>query len=69
MPDRPRELRQIGQVRIEVTDADRAVAFYRDVLGPGLVGRLAFASCPRATVRLVASILATRTGHAGPGRR
>ena len=27
MPDRPWGLRQIGQVRIEVTDVDRAVAF------------------------------------------
>ena len=26
-------LRQIGQIRIQVTDVDRAVAFYRDVLG------------------------------------
>jgi methylmalonyl-CoA/ethylmalonyl-CoA epimerase len=33
VPDRPCELRPIGQVRIEVTDVDRAVAFYRDVLG------------------------------------
>ena len=29
----PFGLRQIGQVRIEVTDVERAVAFYRDVLG------------------------------------
>jgi methylmalonyl-CoA/ethylmalonyl-CoA epimerase len=27
------ELRQIGQIAIPVTDIDRAVAFYRDVLG------------------------------------
>ena len=26
-------LRQIGQIRIQVTDVDRAVAFYRDTLG------------------------------------
>jgi methylmalonyl-CoA/ethylmalonyl-CoA epimerase len=26
-------LRQIGQIRIQVTDVDRAVAFYRDALG------------------------------------
>lgn len=26
-------LHQIGQIRIQVTDVDRAVAFYRDVLG------------------------------------
>lgn len=26
-------LNQIGQIRIQVTDVDRAVAFYRDVLG------------------------------------
>jgi catechol 2,3-dioxygenase-like lactoylglutathione lyase family enzyme len=26
-------LRQIGQIRIHVTDVDRAVAFYRDALG------------------------------------
>jgi catechol 2,3-dioxygenase-like lactoylglutathione lyase family enzyme len=29
----PFGLRQIGQIRIQVTDVDRAVAFYRDVLG------------------------------------
>ena len=26
-------LRQIGQIRIQVTEVDRAVAFYRDALG------------------------------------
>ena len=26
-------LRQVGQIRIQVTDVDRAVAFYRDTLG------------------------------------
>ncbi len=26
-------LQQIGQIRVQVTDVDRAVAFYRDVLG------------------------------------
>lgn len=26
-------LRQIGQIRVQVTDVDRSVAFYRDVLG------------------------------------
>lgn len=29
----PFGLRQIGQIRIQVTDVDRAVAFYRDALG------------------------------------
>lgn len=30
-------LHQIGQIRIQVTDVDRAVAFYRDVLGMDLL--------------------------------
>lgn len=33
MADTEWGLRQIGQIRIQVTDADRAVAFYRDQLG------------------------------------
>jgi len=33
MSDDPFGLRQIGQIRIQVTDVDRAVAFYRDKLG------------------------------------
>jgi methylmalonyl-CoA/ethylmalonyl-CoA epimerase len=33
MTDPPFGLRQIGQIRIQVTDVDRAVAFYRDALG------------------------------------
>ena len=33
MTDTPFGLHQIGQIRIQVTDADRAVAFYRDALG------------------------------------
>ena len=30
-------LRQIGQVRVAVSDVDRAVAFYRDVLGMAFI--------------------------------
>jgi catechol 2,3-dioxygenase-like lactoylglutathione lyase family enzyme len=33
MTDASFGLRLIGQIRIQVTDVDRAVAFYRDVLG------------------------------------
>jgi methylmalonyl-CoA/ethylmalonyl-CoA epimerase len=33
MTDEPFGLHQIGQIRIQVTDVDRAVAFYRDALG------------------------------------
>src|SRR3970282_2084980 len=33
MTDHPFGLRQIGQIRIQVTDLDRAVTFYRDALG------------------------------------
>ncbi len=33
MADATWGLRQIGQIRIQVTDVDRAVAFYRDALG------------------------------------
>jgi methylmalonyl-CoA/ethylmalonyl-CoA epimerase len=33
MSDEPFGLHQIGQIRIQVTDVDRAVEFYRDVLG------------------------------------
>ena len=33
MADAPWGLRQVGQIRIQVTDLDRAVAFYRDALG------------------------------------
>jgi methylmalonyl-CoA/ethylmalonyl-CoA epimerase len=33
MTDEPFGLHQIGQIRIQVTDVDRAVGFYRDVLG------------------------------------
>jgi methylmalonyl-CoA/ethylmalonyl-CoA epimerase len=33
MADESFGLRQVGQVRIGVTDVDRAVAFYRDALG------------------------------------
>lgn len=33
MTDAPWGLRQIGQIRIQVTDVDRAVEFYRDKLG------------------------------------
>jgi catechol 2,3-dioxygenase-like lactoylglutathione lyase family enzyme len=33
MTDEAFGLHQIGQIRIQVTDVDRAVAFYRDTLG------------------------------------
>jgi catechol 2,3-dioxygenase-like lactoylglutathione lyase family enzyme len=33
MTDESFGLHQIGQIRIQVTDVDRAVAFYRDTLG------------------------------------
>jgi methylmalonyl-CoA/ethylmalonyl-CoA epimerase len=33
MTDESFGLRQVGQIRIQVTDVDRAVAFYRDALG------------------------------------
>jgi len=33
MTAQPFGLHQIGQIRIQVTDVDRAVAFYRDTLG------------------------------------
>ncbi|MDP9468231.1 MAG: VOC family protein [Chloroflexota bacterium] len=33
MAEGPWGLRQVGQIRINVADVDRAVAFYRDVLG------------------------------------
>jgi catechol 2,3-dioxygenase-like lactoylglutathione lyase family enzyme len=33
MTDEPFGLHQIGQIRIQVTDVDRAVGFYRDALG------------------------------------
>ncbi len=33
MTDEPFGLHRIGQIRIQVTDVDRAVAFYRDALG------------------------------------
>lgn len=33
MTDPPFGLHQIGQIRIQVTNADRAVEFYRDALG------------------------------------
>jgi catechol 2,3-dioxygenase-like lactoylglutathione lyase family enzyme len=37
MTDEPFGLHQIGQIRIQVTDVDRAVAFYRDALGMSLL--------------------------------
>jgi catechol 2,3-dioxygenase-like lactoylglutathione lyase family enzyme len=33
MTDEPFGLHQIGQIRIQVSDVDLAVAFYRDILG------------------------------------
>ncbi len=46
-PSRP-EIRHIGQIAIVVHDTDRAVAFYRDILGLKLLftaGQLAFFEC------------------------
>ena len=46
-PSRP-EIQKIGQIAIVVHDTDRAVAFYRDVLGLKLLftaGQLAFFDC------------------------
>lgn len=37
MTDEPFGLHQVGQIRIQVTDVDRAVAFYRDALGMSLL--------------------------------
>jgi catechol 2,3-dioxygenase-like lactoylglutathione lyase family enzyme len=37
MADAAWGLRQIGQIRVQVTDVDRAVAFYRDVLGMAFI--------------------------------
>ena len=46
-PSRP-EIRHIGQIAINVHDTNRAVAFYRDILGLKLLftaGQLAFFDC------------------------
>jgi len=46
-PSRP-EIQKIGQIAIVVHDTDRAVAFYRDILGLKLLftaGQLAFFDC------------------------
>jgi methylmalonyl-CoA/ethylmalonyl-CoA epimerase len=56
MADSFQGLRQIGQVRVQVTDVDRAVSFYRDTLGlpflfqfPGM----AFFDCDGVRLMLV----------------
>jgi methylmalonyl-CoA/ethylmalonyl-CoA epimerase len=54
-PSRP-EVQKIGQIAINVHDTDRAVAFYRDILGLKLLftaGQLAFFDC--GGVRLMLS--------------